>query len=233
MAHVPSHTHDERYYPIERADAQNAALQAAIAAVQVGGGVTAHAQLTGLDYATSGHTGFAPASHNHDALYFTEAEVTSLLAGKSDTSHTHPGLPTAKAVTGTAATTTSTTLATIAALSLTIPANELWTYEVYLHTQCSGVGGLRVGFNATNAPTFRAVVEGQAATATARTSGVATAQGELAVTFNNAALAGFVVIHGYVQAPAAGSTFNIQFKSVTAGQTSTVHIGSHINARKI
>jgi hypothetical protein len=31
----------------------------------------------------------ANTSHNHDDLYFTEAEVTTLLTGKADTSHTH------------------------------------------------------------------------------------------------------------------------------------------------
>lgn len=30
-----------------------------------------------------------PLAHDHDSRYFTEAEVTSLLAGKSDTSHSH------------------------------------------------------------------------------------------------------------------------------------------------
>lgn len=35
---------------------------------------------------------FTPATHNHDDLYFTEAEVTSALAGKSDTDHTHDDL---------------------------------------------------------------------------------------------------------------------------------------------
>lgn len=35
--------------------------------------------------------GLAPASHSHDDLYYTEAEVDALLANKSDTSHTHDG----------------------------------------------------------------------------------------------------------------------------------------------
>lgn len=32
---------------------------------------------------------FPPSTHNHDDLYFTEAEMTAALAGKSDTSHNH------------------------------------------------------------------------------------------------------------------------------------------------
>lgn len=32
---------------------------------------------------------FPPSTHNHDDLYFTEAEVTTALAGKSDTGHNH------------------------------------------------------------------------------------------------------------------------------------------------
>lgn len=35
--------------------------------------------------------GAAPASHNHDDRYYTESEVDSLLAGKSDTGHNHDG----------------------------------------------------------------------------------------------------------------------------------------------
>jgi len=33
---------------------------------------------------------FSLDTHNHDDLYYTEAEITSLLAGKSDTGHDHP-----------------------------------------------------------------------------------------------------------------------------------------------
>ena len=33
------------------------------------GGTTNHASLSNLDYASSGHTGFAPSNHNHDGVY--------------------------------------------------------------------------------------------------------------------------------------------------------------------
>lgn len=34
---------------------------------------------------------FAPAVHNHDDLYYTEAEIDTALALKSDATHTHTG----------------------------------------------------------------------------------------------------------------------------------------------
>ena len=37
-------------------------------------------------------TTFPPSVHNHDDLYFTESEVTTALAGKSDTGHNHDDL---------------------------------------------------------------------------------------------------------------------------------------------
>lgn len=44
----------------------------------------------GIAAADHNHTGvYAPASHTHDDRYYTEAEITSLLTGKSDTGHTH------------------------------------------------------------------------------------------------------------------------------------------------
>lgn len=42
-------------------------------------------------------TTFTPATHAHDDLYFTETEVTTLLSGKSDTSHVHSAATTSVA----------------------------------------------------------------------------------------------------------------------------------------
>ena len=79
-----------------------------LATVTSGGGVTDHGALTGLgdddhtqyhndtrgdarySLLAHNHTGvYAAASHSHNDLYYTEAEVTSLLAGKSATTHNH------------------------------------------------------------------------------------------------------------------------------------------------
>ena len=67
-----------------------------------GGGISVHSALAGLDYASAGHTGFAPTSHSHtesnisDLDKYTESEVdtisgslNSTIDGKSDTSHLH------------------------------------------------------------------------------------------------------------------------------------------------
>jgi hypothetical protein len=62
-----------------------------------GGGVTDHGALTGLaddDHTqyfntTRGDARYSQLGHSHNDLYYTEAEVTTLLSGKSDTGHTH------------------------------------------------------------------------------------------------------------------------------------------------
>jgi hypothetical protein len=48
-----------------------------------GGGSTAWADITGKP------TTFAPSAHDHNSLYYTEAEITTFLAAKSNTGHTH------------------------------------------------------------------------------------------------------------------------------------------------
>ena len=67
-----------------------------ITTVSGGTGTSAHSELTELDYASSGHTGFAATSHSHNDLYYTETEVDTIsgslntkIDGKADTSHTH------------------------------------------------------------------------------------------------------------------------------------------------
>jgi hypothetical protein len=42
------------------------------------GGISDHSFLSNLDYASSGHTGFAPTSHIHDDRYLTEQEITTI-----------------------------------------------------------------------------------------------------------------------------------------------------------
>ena len=55
-------------------------------AIGGGGGATAWDEITGKP-AT-----FPPDAHNHDTVYYTEAEVDGFLAGKSATTHTHAQL---------------------------------------------------------------------------------------------------------------------------------------------
>lgn len=57
-----------------------------------GGAPAAHATSHasgGSDVVTPAAIGAAPTVHNHDTLYYTEAETDTLLAGKSSTSHNH------------------------------------------------------------------------------------------------------------------------------------------------
>ena len=67
-----------------------------------GGGTSNHSELNELDYASAGHTGFAPTAHSHtesnisDLDKYTQSEVDTIsgslntkISGKSDTGHTH------------------------------------------------------------------------------------------------------------------------------------------------
>ncbi len=53
-------------------------------------GTSANVAVKGLGSAAyTASTAYAPASHDHDDRYYTESETDDLLAGKSDTDHTH------------------------------------------------------------------------------------------------------------------------------------------------
>jgi len=52
--------------------------------VTLSGIMTDHSQLSNLDYASAGHTGFSPDTHDHDNDYYTEAEVDTISGSLSD-----------------------------------------------------------------------------------------------------------------------------------------------------
>jgi hypothetical protein len=88
---------DNRYYTETELDAgqldnryyTEAEVDALIALPTVSG--EDHSLMANLDYASSGHTGFAPTVHTHDGRYYTETEMDTALSGKSNTGHTHDG----------------------------------------------------------------------------------------------------------------------------------------------
>ena len=71
-------------------------------AIATSGTITKHSDLSELDYASSGHTGFSPTSHTHtegqitDLDKYTQAKVNTIsgslqtdIDGKSDIGHAH------------------------------------------------------------------------------------------------------------------------------------------------
>lgn len=76
---ITSGTIDENStnYQLATADAIYVALSEQASA----SGTLDHALLSNLDYASSGHTGFAPTVHSHNDLYYTEDEVDSIISG--------------------------------------------------------------------------------------------------------------------------------------------------------
>lgn len=56
------------------------------------GSILVYNQALGVHDFTSKVSDFATSAHTHDDRYFTESEVTTLLSGKSDTSHLHTGV---------------------------------------------------------------------------------------------------------------------------------------------
>jgi len=95
------HNHDDRYYTDSEVDAAFAALSGVYApsshnhsASAITSGTLDASRLPDLSavYSVVGHNHdlvYAALSHDHDSRYFTESEVTALLAGKSDTTHNH------------------------------------------------------------------------------------------------------------------------------------------------
>lgn len=95
------HDHDDRYYTDSEVDAAFAALSGVYApashnhsASAITSGTLDSARLPDLSgvYALVGHNHdavYAALSHTHDDRYYTESEITTLLSGKADSSHTH------------------------------------------------------------------------------------------------------------------------------------------------
>lgn len=107
---LSSHTHDDRYYTETEIDTKLAgksdtshnhsgvyspvghAHSDYVTSQYLGENYYSKTQVDD-GFATASHThNYAPASHTHDDRYYTESEINTKLAGKSDTTHNHSGV---------------------------------------------------------------------------------------------------------------------------------------------
>ena len=102
---LTGHTHDDRYYTETEVDAKLAGKAASGHTNAIAGsgttGTLGHVRVDGttitantsgvISVVPSGHTHpqYSTTGHTHNDIYYTESEVDSFLAGKSNTGHTH------------------------------------------------------------------------------------------------------------------------------------------------
>lgn len=124
-------------------------------------------------------------------------------------------------------------LANVTDLAIPMLAGETWSFDAYLVAGCSGTGGAQFSVSVPAAATVRVRAFGNGASATAFNSGVITVSDGVGPTVLNANAQGrFVELHGCVTNGANAGSIQIRFKSVTAGQVTTVNPHSYITARK-
>jgi hypothetical protein len=121
-------------------------------------------------------------------------------------------------------------------LTAALEANSTYSYVLVMQTGCSGTGGLRHTFTYPAGATVLRAAAGRTSGPTAITSygnNTAASGDDLAVTYNNAVSEnGQVVIHGSIMTAGTAGDFRPQIRSITSGQTSTIHVGSFLKVTK-
>jgi hypothetical protein len=129
--------------------------------------------------------------------------------------------------------TNATTSLTNVGLGWAINANEVWTGEFNLSGQCSSTGGTQFAITIPSGATIEAECFGITSAVTAFTSSRITASGVATtqVFFIAAAVPGPVRITVTVVNGATPGSVQLQAKSVTSTQTTTIFAGSYVTAR--
>jgi hypothetical protein len=130
-------------------------------------------------------------------------------------------------------TTTSASAQNATGLSFAIGASETWSFEFFIFHGCDNTGGNKFAITVPAGASFRSVAVGKAAATTAIRSERMEVSGTLTSAFNAEANSnGWTQINGTVTSSGTSGTVQLQYASATAGQTTTIQVGSHINARK-
>lgn len=131
-------------------------------------------------------------------------------------------------------TTTSGTGVDVSSMVFSIGANENWSFEFFLLNGCDNTGGNKFALTVPSGATFRALAFGEAATGTAVRVDRMDTSGTLTGAFNAQTNSnGYTTITGTVTNGATPGLVQLQAASTTGGQTTALHIGTHMNARKI
>jgi len=131
-------------------------------------------------------------------------------------------------------TTTSATLAAVTDLAIAIGANETWSFEANINGGCDNTGGSQFSVDVpAGIVSMRAQFRGNTSTAAAASYSVSTVDnGASGTVWNAAAQNRQMRIAGVVVNGSTAGTIQVNFKSVTATQTTTVNANSYLTGRK-
>lgn len=130
--------------------------------------------------------------------------------------------------------TTSGSLVNVTGLLFAIPANEEWEFFFMLNNACDNTGGLKYAITFPASATMTSYQVGNSSGTGTQTSGVPTTSGGAGPTFNTAALSTLSTrINGVVRNSTNAGNVQLQINSVTAGQQSSVLVGSYIKALRV
>jgi hypothetical protein len=160
----------------------------------------------------------------------------SVLANKPTTISGY-GITDAKApvyvrVTGSNATSTSTSLVDIIGLGVVLSANSVYEFEAVLSVQSSSTAGNKYAVNySTSGATVEGQISGTLAASTMKCERMATLN-TASTAFVTVASTGGITIHGIVVTGANAGNFTVKHSKVTSG-TSTIFINSFLKVTKI
>lgn len=121
----------------------------------------------------------------------------------------------------------------VTGLSWGVTNGDIWSFEAFMLTQCSGVGGIIFGLNGPTASLIRCSMLGISGGVTAVRNQVFTSYDQAGVAFNQAATTdGPVWMSGLVILTATG-TMAVRARPATNGQTAVVRQGAYVVARKM
>lgn len=129
--------------------------------------------------------------------------------------------------------TTSSTFSNVTDLAIAIGASETWSFEAALTCGCNNTGGSQYTVTVPSGATLRLMVQGNTTAATAWTGVSITTSGANTVTVCTANAQGrLVLLSGVVVNSTSAGNIQVQFRSITGTQTTTVNANSYITGRK-
>ena len=130
-------------------------------------------------------------------------------------------------------TTTLATFGNVTDLAIAIPASETWSFEAALTVGCNNTGGSQYTVTVPAGAALRLMVQGNTSSATAWTEIAITTSGANTVTLCTANAQGrMCFLRGVVVNSTNAGNLQVQFRSITAGQTSTCNSNSYLTGRK-
>ena len=176
-------------------------------------------------------------THNFKAIqdYITRLRDGFIISAREALSPREGVLVCTNAFLGANRTTTSTTFANVTGMSFSTPRGYIWSFEMFVFGGCDNTGGGQLSITVPAGATLTVNFFGNDNAANTFNQGIITTSGAAGPVLWTANASGrMAIVQGTVS---VGSTIpgdvQLQFKSVVAGQTTTVFGGSYVTARRI